>query len=211
MKIKHRSRRTSNHITEVLRHKNSSFWTAETWFCYIRSKICLGITKTELKRPQKTIWMASFLPPGACFMCPWLPQPHQTESKDVQFGNLSRFSLQRWLGPGIHFPVTWFCSCCVPSPPSGTGWILTWNFFLCPQWALVLTCLVLLLLWFQWTWVTARAPLHSLLTISTSLVALSFTPALQTEGFLKACLYELLLLRTWFPPQFDQPALNHTT
>lgn len=140
--------RTSNHITKMLRNKNPSFWTVETWFCYILSKMCLGITKKELKRLQKTICMSSFLPPGACFMCPWLPQPHQTERRDVQFGNLSSFSLQWWLGFALHLFVTWFCSCCVPSPPSDIGWILTWNFFLCPRWALMLTCSILLLLWF---------------------------------------------------------------
>lgn len=47
MKTKHRSRKTRNHITKELGHKNLSFRTMETWFCYILPKICLGITKKQ--------------------------------------------------------------------------------------------------------------------------------------------------------------------
>lgn len=85
MKTKCRSGKFSNHITKELRHKNLSFWTVEIWFCYILPQICLEITKTVLEKTSKDQFPAT----RGLFMCPLLPQPHQTESRDVLFGSLS--------------------------------------------------------------------------------------------------------------------------
>lgn len=82
--------------------------------------------KNSTEKTSKDHMHVQFPAIGACFMWPWLPQPHQTESRDALFGSLASFFTLVMAGLSTPHPSDLILQPLHPlSPPNDLGWTVT--------------------------------------------------------------------------------------